>query len=457
MNSELKLPGYFLGDLPPEAELNAGLITEACQTLRRNRERYLQERSTDSLIQVFDGLGRDWLSPDFPYRQLALEVGPAATGFPAEVLAEGLDSFFKQLTSRNLEELLVQDLGHAQRLDNFFAGEHDRHSGRSSMALGPQLLAHVAPGNIPNPALTLVVFGLLLRGAQFVKCASGQSFLPRLFAHSLYEIDRKLGACLEIAEWKGGSEALESALFAEADCIVATGSDETLAAIQGRIPRHTRLVGYGTRVSFAYVTREALARHAHSILDEAAADVAAWNQMGCLSPHVVYVEENPGMAGEQFAARLAERLEAKEKTHPRGRLPAAEAAAIAMRRSFYEVRAAHSPETTKMWASPESTAWTVVYENDPLFQTSCLNRFVYVKSVTGLEQTLQGAELAREKISTVGLAASAAQMPELLLKLARWGVKRICPLGRMQQPPLEWRHDGRPALGDLVTWCDWER
>ena len=41
-------------------------------------------------------------------------------------------------------------------------------------------------------------------------------------------------------------------------------------------------------------------------------------------------------------------------------------------------------------------------------------------------------------------------------ELAHWGVARVCPLGQMQNPPLAWRHDGRPALEDLVTWTDWE-
>jgi hypothetical protein len=26
----------------------------------------------------------------------------------------------------------------------------------------------------------------------------------------------------------------------------------------------------------------------------------------------------------------------------------------------------------------------------------------------------------------------------------------------MQNPPLTWRHDGRPSLGDLVRWTDLE-
>jgi hypothetical protein len=54
------------------------------------------------------------------------------------------------------------------------------------------------------------------------------------------------------------------------------------------------------------------------------------------------------------------------------------------------------------------------------------------------------------------LAAPESRALTLAHELARWGVARVCPLGRMQQPPFAWRHDGRPALGDLVTWTDWE-
>jgi len=54
------------------------------------------------------------------------------------------------------------------------------------------------------------------------------------------------------------------------------------------------------------------------------------------------------------------------------------------------------------------------------------------------------------------LAASPTESPEMVKTFARWGVTRICPLGSMQKPSLSWRHDGRPALSDLVTWSDWE-
>ncbi|MGD0815587.1 MAG: acyl-CoA reductase [Verrucomicrobiota bacterium] len=452
----MNLPNYFLADLPAEAELTAGLITEACQTLRRNRERYLEGRTTESIIRLLHGLAAEWLSPDFPFRREMLEFGPAATGFSEPVLAAGLDQFFKQLTADNLDTLLRQELGHPHRLDGFHPDEHHAGGKRAALARGPLLLAQIAPGNIPNPVLSGMVFGLLTRSAQFIKCASGGAFIPRLFAHSLYEADHKAGSCLEVAEWKGGLEPLEAALFAEADCITATGSDEMLEAIAKKIPRTARFVGYGTRVSFGYVTREALEQNAAAVVEQAAADVTAWNQRGCLSPHVIYVEDGGKATAEAFAALLAGRLDAVEKTFPRGTLKTTDAAAISMRRSFYEVRAAHSLET-KMWASLESTAWTVILENDPRFQASCANRFIYIKAVADLTHALQGAELVREQVSTVGLSSTAAQARDIAPQLARWGARRVCPLGQMQNPPLDWRHDGRPPLGDLVTWTDWEK
>lgn len=451
-----ELPNYFLADLPAEAELTPALITEACQTLKRNRERYLEGRSTESIIHLLERLGHEWLADDFQFRRLAMESGPKATSFSTPVLAAGLDHFFKQLTAENLETLLRQDLGHRQRLDGFHPDEHGFSGKHTAVAYGPSLLAHIAPGNIPIPALSEMVFGLLTRSAQFIKCATGSGYIPRLFAHSIYELDHKAGSCLEIVEWKGGSEALEAALFAEADCVVATGGDDMLEAVAKKIPRTARFIGYGARVSFGYITRDALEQNAETTASKAAVDVAAWNQRGCLSPHVFYVEDGGATTAESFAALLAGQFEALEKKLPRGILLAPDAAAIASRRSFYEVRAAHSPET-KMWASAGSTAWTIVLDNDPRFQVSCANRFVYVKSVAGLTQALQGAEPVRDKVSTIGLAGTSAQLHELAPRLARWGARRICPLGQMQSPPLGWRHDGRPPLGDLVTWTDWER
>jgi hypothetical protein len=452
----MNLPNYFLADLPPEATLSAAMIGDACQTLKRNRERYLAQRSTHAIVGILSDVARHWLEPEYPFRKLALERGPAATGFSSATIARGLDSFFKHVTREECHALLEQDLGHAQRLDELVAGHTESKSGRAAIARAPELLVHIAAGNLPNPTLAAMVLGLLVRSAQFVKCASGTALLPRLFAHSLYDVEPKIGACLEVAEWRGGDADLEAALFTEAECVTATGSDDAVASIRQRLPAKVRFVGYGHRVSFGFVGSAVLTSATlRKVAAQAAADVTAWNQQGCLSPHVIYVEHGGVASPEQFAELLAEELERREETEPRGELPVKVAAAIASRRSFYEVRAAHSPDT-RHWCSRNSTAWTVVYEADPRFQTSCLNRFIYVKGVKDLTEALQAADSIREHVSTVGIAVPEEKEGALATELARWGAARVCRLGQMQEPPLTWRHDGRPALGDLVTWTDVE-
>ncbi len=452
----MQLPNYFLVDLPPEAVLSAGMVQDACHALKRNRELYLRNRSTRSLIETISGLAASWLDREYPFRKLALTSGPSAAGFSGPTLGQGLDSFFAQLTRENIEKWIVQDLGHGRRMDEFTATKTELELNRAALVRGPEFMVHVAAGNIPVPSLASLIAGLLLRSAQFLKCGHGVAFLPRLFAHSLYESDPKLGACLELAQWRGGDQALETVLFSEADCVTVTGTDEALQSVRQRLRPHVRFVGYGHRVSFAYIARESLAADARRVIKRAVSDVVAWNQRGCLSPHVIYVERGGRVGAEELASLLAEELAVVEKAEPRGPLSDREAGVIASRRSFYEVRAAHSQET-RLWCSPESTAWTVVYEADARFQISCLNRFLYVKPVADCTDALCAADSVRGRVSTVGLEAPEERVAELAAAFARWGATRICPLGEMQKPPLTWRHDGRPALGDLITWTDWER
>ena len=206
---------YFLAD-KPGAELTHSLIAEASQTLRRNRNEYLATLGNEQIISKLAEVANLWRSPDYPLRQMALDADPEETGFPREVLAAGLDACFADWTQEKFFMLLTQEFGDPTRLQSF-ANQPNR---TYSMVHGPQLIAHIAPGNLPVPIFQSIAFGLLLRSAQFVKCATGKSLLPRLFGHSLHYVEPGLASSLEIAEWDGGNEVLESSLFTEADCVV---------------------------------------------------------------------------------------------------------------------------------------------------------------------------------------------------------------------------------------------
>ena len=196
--------------------------------------------------------------------------------------------------------------------------------------------------------------------------------------------------------------------------------------------------------------------NAEKIVARAADDVVAWNQFGCLSPHVIYVEHGGevgagtirGIAGGRIGRSAkqpsrAENCRRKQRRRLRRVAPFTKCAPR-IRRDDATFGAAKIQRRGR---------WFL--KHDARFQLSCLNRFIYVKGVADLKAALQGADDIRGKVSTVGIAAPEEKTQELAAQLARWGATRICPLGQMQNPPLTWRHDGRPALGDL-TWTDLE-
>ena len=454
--AKLELPNFFLIDVPPEARLDPGMLREALRQIKRNRRQYILEISTKDVVKVIARLANNWCDDLFSFCKFALEEGPKVTGLSRETLRKGLDQFFGRITEENLHNLLSQEFGDSQRLDKPASIPEERLENRMALAVGPKLIGHITAGSLPSSTLMCMIHGLLIGSAQFVKCAQGGGFLPRLFAHSIYEAHNKFGACLELAEWEGGQAHLEEELFAEADCITAVGRDETLAAIRKRLPEGTNFLGHGHRVSFGFITKDIMTRAiANEQATLAADDVAAWDQLGCLSPHVFYVQAEGVVSGEQFAEMLANALDQKERDEPRGNLPASTAANISELRSVYEMRAANTGDI-RLWTSVDSTAWTVVFDREQGFTSSCLNRFVYVKEVADLEEVLRSAEMVRDQVSTVGLAATKLDAADLVRQLAHWGVTRVCPIGKMQNPPLTWRHDGRPALGNYVRWTDWE-
>ena len=98
---------------------------------------------------------------------------------------------------------------------------------------------------------------------------------------------------------------LEEIAFRQADIVIASGSDESLTAIHRHV--RGRFIGYGHKVSFSVIGKEALAQ-SQQLARAAAYDVALFDQQGCLSPQLIYVEEGGVIRPKEFAALLAREL-----------------------------------------------------------------------------------------------------------------------------------------------------
>ena len=413
------------------------------------RDAYLAELPVLRVAELLDRAVSRWLEPHSAWRRLAERLLPVVTGYPEPVIRKGLAGYLATFRLENTRRLLEEELRDPRFLDEF----RPRGAvGGRSRAFGPRLVTHVFSGNVPGLPLQSLACALLTKSASLGKAASEEPLFPALFIQSLADVDPRLAACFGVTWWPGGDTALEEVAFGRADAVIAYGGVAAIDAIKARVPLAARFVAYGHKLSFGVIGREWLTRErAGEAAVRAGYDAAKYDQQGCLSPHLFYVEQGGEVSPRAFAELLANALERYQQMMPRGRIGLDEAAAIRELRAGYELRS-----DAALFESPGDTAWTVAYDEDPHFEPSCLNRTLRVKPV---DDVLHAAELARPVrayLQTCGAGLDAERLEALAGALGRLGLDRVCPLGRMPDPSPAWHHDGRFNLLDLVRWTDLE-
>ncbi len=406
-------------------------LARLCAASGRLRERSRSER-VDGLGRVFERF-RDPSSAE--RRELEARL-PEATGFAASTLREGLDLALAGWTARALRELVEDELGSM---------------GKARIACGFPVTAVLLGGALPTPTLLALAAPLVLGSPILARPSAHDPLTAQVFARALAAEDAELAAALEVISFPSHHAAAMGALLS-ADCVVAFGSDETIAAIAARVTPAQRLVPHGHRLSVAVLGEAALGGAA---LDAAAGalalDVALWDQHGCLSPVALYV-----LGGERVSPLLFERLalafERAAARLPRGRVDAQGAAALEDARETAELRAAAGEDVRVRTGA----AFTLVAEPDAGFRGSPLHRFLRVHPVRGPEALLEALAPLGPHLAAVGVAGLGSLAGGLEPELAALGASRVCPLGTMQAPPLAWCHDQQGVLPPLARLADVE-
>ena len=446
--------------LPPEVEDEAEggqvsplLVANVAGHIWAARKAYLARLPMAEIVEILDAAVGLWLEPGSPWLEAASRRIAAITPYCETMVRTGLQRLLEGCRKGALLNLLQAELGDPGVLDAFGPrpGAHGSHR-----ATGPALTTHIFSGNVPGlPAISLI-HGFLVKSANLGKPSSEEPVFPALFARSIAAVDPKLAAATAILPWKGGDLAVEAAAFAASEAVIAYGNDASIGKIRGRVPDRVRFVSHGHRVSIAVVGREALQPGSLQRLAERLAyDVSLFDQQGCVSPHVIYVERGGAIPPEAFAERLAGAMALFERAMPRGRLAIEETSAIQQVRTEAELRELRE-EPIRLFLSPGGTAWTVIYEDDPTFVPSCLNRVVRVKALADMAEVPNLVRPISRYLQTVGTAMPQGRRDRLAEALAPLGVCRVCSVGDMPHPPLAWHHDGGFSLLPLLRWTSIE-
>ncbi len=429
--------------------MNAHDVAERLESIRaagsRLRRRTRRER-VETLGQVLDG----WADPSSRWRQALLAELPGPTGFSTPMVRSGLAAGLDHWTADALAELALSDLG-----DDCLS-ESPTHPVSSF-----ESTAVVLAGSIPMPTLLSLIAPLVLGSPVIAKSAARDRVTPALVAGSIAEVDAELGRCIAIVDFARTDEASLRVLL-DASCVCATGSDGTIASLQASVRPSRRVLFDGHRLSVAAIGDELASSAIEETAKRLAMDICLWDQLGCLSPVVVYAvgtsESGSSEAAEVLTDRLSDALaaalESAESEMPRGAIEPVGARDIVRERSEAELRSA-AGHNVKVIAS-DSTVWTVVRESGPELRPAPLHRFIRVAPVASTRALAEALAPMASHLAAVAVDGFGERTPTVCRELAALGASRICRPGAMQSPPIAWHHAGRGVLSSQARFTDIE-
>ncbi|MFF4548504.1 acyl-CoA reductase [Streptomyces sp. NPDC001406] len=366
------------------------------------------------------------------YRRLAGQL-------PADEVTATLAELATALTRQALERKLRRELGgpRPERLT--------RPNARETVyeAWAPVgVLVHIAPGNAASVAPLSVVEGLLAGNLNILKTSASDTALALDLLAALGAADPTGLISERVIALRFPSSRREwlTTLCDQADAIAVWGGDDAVSAVRELAPPGCRVVAWGHRISFAYLTRDAAQDDA--LLDALAADVCRLEQQACSSPQVLYLDSEDTDETFAFAGRFAERLAKVSGALPAPPPGPAEQAEITTVQRLAELE--QHLGLTRVFAAEDGT-WRVLADARPALDASPLHRSVWVKPLPRHRITTVLRPM-RRYLQTAAIGGDRADVAALSRAMFAAGVTRVTPVGAMLEGYDGEPHDGVYAL-----------
>jgi hypothetical protein len=393
------------------------------------------------IVRAVSDAAARWLDADFPVRVRLLDRIVERTGYTIPVVEYALDRLFESLDAPSLEATIAGELGSLEALDGF-------------VARGGRPAAHALPAGRACVISSRTTIGVAIVPAVFALCAKcdvlvkdREDGLVRAFFSSLAEeLDAMAGAATA-QMWSGQDD--EPALDGF-DVIAAFGNDATLARIRATAAPYASFVGYGSKASIGYVSRESLDRPS-LLADGAARDLVLYESEGCLSLHALFVERGGAMSTEDFAALVAHAVERASIEFPPGKRDAAATARLASARNLAAFRSAGGSGSV---FSDERATYLAVLDPPGHEPPPFLPRALGIHAVDSPADAR--AYLQRHAIPVEAIAL-AGDRDDLRAFAIETGANRIAAFGQLQRPLLGGNHGGRARILDFIRWITDER
>lgn len=352
-------------------------------------------------------------------------------------LLSALEQYRHLLRPESLEYKLSVETG------GLLSGD-DRPFGRTA-AVPLGTLLHITAGNLDGLPAFSVVEGLLTGNVNLLKLPSGDSGLSLALLKLLTDTEPKLAPYIYIFSIPSSDRSSLQALADLSDGIVTWGGDEAIRAMRSMAPAGCKLMEWGHRLSFAYLSGEGREEE----LEALAGHIIKTGGLLCSSCQVIYLDTADLKEARHFCQRFLPILEgAAACTHQ----TPGQAAQGTLHGYEHRLELAVKGSSAEVF---QGRGCSVTLCPDQALELSPLHGNVLVKCLPreGLAAALFPQ---RGRLQTVGLLCPPHEREELCQLLSRAGVTRITTAGHMSEPFLGECHDGEYPLRRYLRLVDVE-
>lgn len=378
----------------------------------------------ETVIAACDGLARRVLSGEFD----------------GVIAALGLDKRFTLAQAAAAANLLRRDSLEFKlnlELGPDWAGPKTVTPPHSGLTLTKEVLPlgvlfHIAAGNVDGLPAYSAVEGLLTGNVNILKLPQADGGLSVLLLHALTQAAPALADYLYVFDTPSDDLPAMRKMAAMADGIVVWGGEGAVSAVRELAPTGCRLIEWGHKLSFAYITPKGENPEALTAL---AAHIADTRQLLCSSCQVIFLDTDDREEIRSFCRRFLPVLEnAMEQGAP---LDDGSAAQVTL--AQYEQRLESITQPGPEIFHGKSCSLTLEEDGELGLSLQFGNPLV-----KALPRGQLPTMLRRHKgvLQTAGLICAPEEREELAMVLLRAGVVRVTGADDMSRTTCGDAHDG---------------
>jgi hypothetical protein len=410
----------------------------------------LYQLSLDDIIDYLVQLGTRLDVETNPHLQQALEMSLGASTHTDDMQRYMFQALPSIMRREVIEEVLERNVGRAylegwveeQLLDRIV---HVRAFGARAV--------HVIAGNASVISLQTVMYNALSRSDAIIKIPSNDPYFSTALARTMIEMapDHPVTKHLSVAYWRGGDEEVEKWLYdpANVEKIVAWGGFDSMRSIRNYLAPGLDLVALDPKLSASIIGREALATEEmlRDVAQRAAADVGHFNQGGCVSARVLYLECGTDPPGLEMANRFGQLVFDAVQDLPGHLSSPAPAFDPVLKSEIDGIR--YSEDFRVIGGATNEGAVIVSQDNEVVDFSERLNcRVANVVPVDSIEAALDHLTIHTQTIGIYPESLKAAVRDRCALR----GGQRIVSLGFTSSGVFAGPHDAIEPLRRMLRW-----